>query len=512
MGCCSGAQGSNAANLYYATPIPNWQSASRPDAANPLVTEYGCHANTGELTGIDYSDSTPDVTFSYNRLGQQNTVTDVVGTRTFSYNAALQLTSEAIAGGLYSKTIARAYQDGTGVPGRYAGVAIPADGYSVSHGYDAYGRPGSMTAGTDTFTFAYLADSDLLSAIAYPNDISAKRAYEAHRDLITSVENSVLSEPSVVISRYDYTNDAIGRRTAMAKSGTAFSLADLISYGNNDRSEVTSAVSANLATYDYGFAFDPIPLRPLKLVDYAGQVGNRLTSSSKETGTPVARAYTSNNLNQYTSVESVGSVPSYDDDGNMTSLPVSTGTWACTWDAENRLVAMEKAGQRLEFAYDYASRRVEKKVFAWDTDHWSLITDYRFVYDGFLQIEKLNGADSNALLVTRTWTGVEGYDRLIAENHVTTGNTYYALADANKNLTCYLTNAGAVAGHYEYSPFGQITHVSGALSDQFDFRFSSESFEQETGLVYYNFRYYSPELGRWMGRDPIEEDGVEWPV
>ena len=25
--------------------------------------------------------------------------------------------------------------------------------------------------------------------------------------------------------------------------------------------------------------------------------------------------------------------------------------------------------------------------------------------------------------------------------------------------------------------------------------------------IYYNYRYYSPELGRWLSRDPIEEDG-----
>ncbi len=25
---------------------------------------------------------------------------------------------------------------------------------------------------------------------------------------------------------------------------------------------------------------------------------------------------------------------------------------------------------------------------------------------------------------------------------------------------------------------------------------------QESGLVYYNYRYYSPELGRWLSRDP----------
>lgn len=29
----------------------------------------------------------------------------------------------------------------------------------------------------------------------------------------------------------------------------------------------------------------------------------------------------------------------------------------------------------------------------------------------------------------------------------------------------------------------------------------------ETGLGYWGYRYYSPTLGRWMSRDPIEEDG-----
>jgi len=39
------------------------------------------------------------------------------------------------------------------------------------------------------------------------------------------------------------------------------------------------------------------------------------------------------------------------------------------------------------------------------------------------------------------------------------------------------------------------------------FLFSSEYLDSETGLVYYNYRYYSPELGRWTKRDSIEEDG-----
>jgi RHS repeat-associated protein len=45
------------------------------------------------------------------------------------------------------------------------------------------------------------------------------------------------------------------------------------------------------------------------------------------------------------------------------------------------------------------------------------------------------------------------------------------------------------------------------MASDFDFRFSSEVFDTETGLVYYNFRYYSAEFGRWLSRDPIGEEG-----
>ena len=82
---------------------------------------------------------------------------------------------------------------------------------------------------------------------------------------------------------------------------------------------------------------------------------------------------------------------------------------------------------------------------------------------------------------------------------------YYALADANKNITEYFDSNGNVVAHYEYSPFGKITKKSGTMQNDFDYRFSSEVFDTETGLSYYNYRYYSPELGRWLSRDLIQE-------
>lgn len=45
------------------------------------------------------------------------------------------------------------------------------------------------------------------------------------------------------------------------------------------------------------------------------------------------------------------------------------------------------------------------------------------------------------------------------------------------------------------------------MADAFRFRFSTKYYDVETGLYYYGYRFYSPELGRWMSRDPIEEEG-----
>lgn len=39
------------------------------------------------------------------------------------------------------------------------------------------------------------------------------------------------------------------------------------------------------------------------------------------------------------------------------------------------------------------------------------------------------------------------------------------------------------------------------------FRFSTKYQDEETGLLYYGYRYYDPNRGRWLSRDPIGESG-----
>ena len=90
---------------------------------------------------------------------------------------------------------------------------------------------------------------------------------------------------------------------------------------------------------------------------------------------------------------------------------------------------------------------------------------------------------------------------------VVSEKTYYYHTDANKNVTELSDEPGNVVAHYEYSPFGSLTKVTGDYAASNPFSFSSEYYDEETGLIYYNYRYYSPELGRWIPRDPIEEQG-----
>ena len=81
------ADGKGPAYTYTNTGKLLTRTWARTTGSNPLVTTYGYDPNTGRQTSIDYSDATPDVSFTYTRNGRVKTVTDGIGTRTFNYDA-----------------------------------------------------------------------------------------------------------------------------------------------------------------------------------------------------------------------------------------------------------------------------------------------------------------------------------------------------------------------------------------------------------------------------------------
>ena len=82
---------------------------------------------------------------------------------------------------------------------------------------------------------------------------------------------------------------------------------------------------------------------------------------------------------------------------------------------------------------------------------------------------------------------------------------YYA--DGNGNITSLIDTNQSIVASYRYDPFGNIISKSGTLADANIYRFSSKEVHVTSGMYYYGFRFYDPNLQRWINRDPIEELG-----
>ncbi|MCK9305356.1 MAG: RHS repeat-associated core domain-containing protein [Bacteroidales bacterium] len=245
-------------------------------------------------------------------------------------------------------------------------------------------------------------------------------------------------------------------------------------------------------------------------------IGNREQSTVYSDQSAVTNLYVANQLNQYTSMNSGGSARNltHDDDGNLTC---DGAQWHHAYDGENRLVSSSNliSGVLCEYAYDYQSRRISKTTLT-PNPYSSLTTKYiwdgwniaaEIIIDHITPVTNINyytwGLD-----LSGTLQGAGGVGGLLSDTKVSSSetNAYFAVGDANGNVTEYVDSTGAIAAHGEHNAFGE-TKLSGSMKDQFTHWFSTKPFDRETGLVVYQRRYYDPLLGVWLSRDPITEDG-----
>ena len=182
----------------------------------------------------------------------------------------------------------------------------------------------------------------------------------------------------------------------------------------------------------------------------------------------------------------------------MTYRPVdATSGWTQIWNGENRMVETYRGSDRLTFKYDYMGRRVEKCVYSGNI----LTSRTLFVYDGFKCVEELDALNNSVVSLRHAWQPFDaGLDVILA---TADGNaTSFFLHDANKNVMQKTDINGLIWENYVYAPFGKNTSIDNARIG-----FSSEVFEKEIRLVYYNNRYLQPHVGRWGSRDAIGETG-----
>ena len=112
-----------------------------------------------------------------------------------------------------------------------------------------------------------------------------------------------------------------------------------------------------------------------------------------------------------------------------------------------------------------------------------------------------------------TMQGAGGVGGLLIQNYKLDTLSIRRLVgyDGNGNVTTLADGAnGQLWALYEYDAFGNPTRHHNAIGTHADdnpYRFSTKPMDDETGLVYYGYRYYSPALGKWISRDPIGEWG-----
>jgi RHS repeat-associated protein len=476
--------------------------------ARGITTAYS-YADTadGRVQTVTYSDATPDITNRYDLTGRLVAVADGAGTRTLSYNAKGQLTSETNSLAAFARVYDSRGKDTAydlSVPGFSTGV------FSVRYGYDSAGRLNQVTSAlngiSNTFTYSFIEGSALVAGMTGSSGIGWTRSYEPGRNLITAVSNFWGTSD---VSAFAYANDAIGRRTLRVDTAPSLSATNAFAY--NHRSEVTNA-AMNAVNYSYSY----------------DDIGNRQESSVDA----VACSYTVNSLNQYTAIAGgLACSPEYDFDGNMTW----DGKFIHVWDGENRLTCSEPGGSAtngsvmVENSYDYQNRRFKKVVkhlsgrgagYPMDPSQpgtWNTIETRHYVWDSWniaaeIVIDSLAGSTNIhyytwGLDLSGSIQGAGGVGGLLADTKVSTtaSDTYFPCFDANGNVTEYVNNT--TVAHYEYSVFGEITAQSCAIENHFTHRFSTKPFDAETSVGKYQQRDYISPFGRWVSRDPVGEHG-----
>ncbi len=212
-------------------------------------------------------------------------------------------------------------------------------------------------------------------------------------------------------------------------------------------------------------------------------------------------------------VTSLSSVPnqyaSYDAMGNMTCRNVdSSGAQSCasgaqtgatmSYDNEGRLASWTAPGGTTasdQFLYDNEGNRVLQRSST-TTGSTTAVSD-TITFDGYTDTTISNGT-----------TTTTKYYRAGGQNVAETTGTawYYLVPDLLGSATLALKSDGTVQAMQLYAPYGSERYSDGTMPTAHNF--TGQRLDSQTGLLYYNARYYDPVSGRFTSADSVLDNTV----
>jgi len=190
--------------------------------------------------------------------------------------------------------------------------------------------------------------------------------------------------------------------------------------------------------------------------------------------------------------------------GNETLVKTSTGIWSVTYNGENRPIRWERGDTVITMDFD----RLGRRTFYRETENGQQVTFTRFLYDGYVMIQQVFSNSPYNIYKEFIWDPTESVATKPLCFRQYGQADAYLMHDGNKNVTDVIaaSTAATQLAHYDYAPFGAVRAQTGSRASANPYRFSSEFADDTLGLVYYNYRHYETMTGRWLGRDPIEDE------
>jgi RHS repeat-associated protein len=295
--------------------------------------------------------------------------------------------------------------------------------------------------------------------------------------------------------------DALNRVTAIKQNG-----ATIASFGYDDLSRRTSTTYANQTGSGYtyrpsgavntlihqrgggnyvGWTFDYNRASQIKaeMLDYDSRfLWNGHYNNSRD--------FSTNSLNQYTSIVTQGGTKTlgYDLNSSLTG----DGVWAYTYDSENRLTGASNPGKGVtaSLSSDGLGRWDRRTVNGQSID---------YLYDGDRLIQE-NLPDGSR----RRYVHGPGTDEPVmmlaygaGSAAGVTDSRYYA-ADAHGSLVSVTDQNSTQTDILSYGPYGEPNQSTGPV-----FRYTGQRWDADLALYYYKARWYAPALGRFLQTDPI---------
>ena len=394
---------------------------------------------------------------------------------------------------------------------RLSHISSPSTHDDITLNYDVLDRVSAMTDNSGTTQYGY-TDNYLLRSIARPGNKNLQFTFDAGDRL------SQILDPEGVTTDYTY-SDRDELNSVRHDGQSIHYQRDLLgrmvqtSYPNGvvERQTFDERNQLLLKQYDRG-------CNPLLTLKYAfNQLGQRLTdeqiapdgtvlkhflyndrrelvsSSRKKGATTTHNDYqtdqnynrTKRNNDDFVSnaadqlLQAGPTALGYNGAGQTTSLGDKTQTFAYN----DQLRTVQGAGVDAAYLYDGNGQRVQKTVngviskFLWCGSQ--ICKEY--AGDGTVKNDYILGAGREGIKNSGAWkfylTDIQG--------------STLALTDAQ----------GQISDRYEYTDFGETTHLSGNSSNPF--LYTGQEFDSETGFYHLRARHYAPNLGKFLSRDPI---------